>query len=642
MVVDEVHERSLDTDFLLILLKQILPHRKDLKVILMSATINVVEFQEYFNSIGPVGTVDIEGRTFPVTDHYLDDVLNLSNFRGAQQFDPASGNIGKMIQSIGIGINYDLIAATVEAIHYELGMQTGSILIFLPGVVEINRTVDLLRRISNIYPLPLHASLTSAEQRRVFLDGPKGQRKVIAATNVAETSITVADCVAVIDTGKAKETMYDPERSMVRLQEVFASHAACKQRRGRAGRVRPGDCYKLYTRAAEAKMRSQPEPEIRRVSLEQLCLSIKAVGAKDVQGFLAQALTAPETSAIAAALELLRKMGALNIEGDLTALGRHLADMPADLRCGKLMIYGVLFGCLESCLTVAAILTVGSPFVSPQAKREESKAAKSSFAQGHGDLVADLEAYRQWETQRQDDHRSSVFLWCSQNFLSHQKLQDISSNRMQYLSSLREAGFIPSAYRFSLGSRSTSSYEWLNANSFNLALLRGLIAGAFNPQIARIAFPDKKYAASSSGAIELDPEARTIKYFTQDVGRVFVHPGSTLFDAQSFPGNSKFMAYFHRMETSKIFVRDLTPFNAYSLLMFAGSIELDTSGRGLIVDGWVRLRGWARIGALLGRLRALLDEVLAESVSTPGEMSQKGKDLTKVVAGLIEFDGYDR
>jgi ATP-dependent RNA helicase DHX57 len=203
-------------------------------------------------------------------------------------------DVASAIQSIGMRINYDLISQTVREIDAELTHlnQEGGILIFLPGTMEITRTLDALRSIPNLHALPLHASLQSIEQRRVFPHAPSGKRKVICATNVAETSITIDDIVAVIDTGRFKETSYDPQNNMRKLEEVWASRAACKQRRGRAGRVKAGKCYKLYTRNAEmTKMAERPEPEIRRVPLEQLCLSVRAMGIKEVAAFLASALT---------------------------------------------------------------------------------------------------------------------------------------------------------------------------------------------------------------------------------------------------------------------------------------------------------------------------------------------------------------
>ncbi|KAK3048801.1 putative ATP-dependent RNA helicase ucp12 [Extremus antarcticus] len=650
VVIDEVHERSLDTDFLLILLRDVLKKRKDLKLILMSATLDAAVFENYFRTAARVGQIEIEGRTHPVQDVYLDEVLRMTGFAAADEEDPVEDFIdhdprsrsngpapaAKVLRAVGTRINYDLIASTVQHIDSELGHQDGGILIFLPGVGEINQAISALRNIPGLYPLPLHASLQSSEQRLVFKKPPSGLRKVVAATNVAETSITIEDIVAVIDTGRVKETSFDPYSNMVKLAEVWASRAACKQRRGRAGRVRAGKCYKLYTRSAESKMAERPEPEIRRVPLEQLCLSVKAMGVADVPAFLASALTPPEFQAVDGALKLLGRMGALD-GNEMTALGRHLSLIPADLRCGKLLVLGAAFGCLDACLTVAAILTVKSPFVNPQTKRDESKAARASFGGQNGDLICDLRAFQEWSERRSSGEPTySLRKWCDGNFLSHQTLIDISTNRMQYVSSLKEIGFIPTNYT---SSRSTVADA--TRGSDPEALIRALVAGAFQPQVARIEFPDKKFAASSSGAVELDPEARTIKYFNEENGRVFVHPSSTLFDAQGFPGHSVFMSYFTKMATSKNFIRDLTPFNVYSLLMFSGPITIDPQGRGLLVDGWLRLRGWARIGVLVSRLRTILDDLLAKKVDDPG-MDMTTSAVVTIVRKLVELDGLDR
>ena len=374
--IDEVHERSLDTDFLLALLKNVLTLRKELKIILMSATLDSQFFEAFFSPVSSVSSVQIPGRTFAVEDYYLDDVLRMTGFgiapgdEGYESDGPADSdrNIGTAIQRVGLKINYKLIADTVRMLTTQLGQQNGGILIFLPGTMEINWTIDAIRSISGIYALPLHASLTPSEQRRVFPPAPTGQRKVVAATNVAETSITIEDIVAVIDCGRVKETTFDPANNMVKLEEVWASRAACKQRRGRAGRVRAGVCYKLYTRNAELKMAERPEPEMKRVPLEQLCLSVKAMGIKDTGNFLAEAPTPPDAMAVEGAMRLLHRIGALDCD-ELTSMGEHLSIIPADLRCGKLVIYGATFGCLDACLTIAAILSTRTPFVAPQQKR---------------------------------------------------------------------------------------------------------------------------------------------------------------------------------------------------------------------------------------------------------------------------------
>jgi ATP-dependent RNA helicase DHX57 len=645
VVVDEVHERSLDTDFLLVLLRDILRRRKDLKVILMSATLDAEVFERYFADVGPVGRVEIEGRTYPVQDFYLDDIIHATGFQGHGtdlEEEPTEKSLSANLRNVGFGINYDLIAETVRCIDGQLESKQGGILIFLPGTMEIDRTLQAISHYSQFHALPLHASLLPAEQKRVFPPPPPGKRKVIAATNVAETSITIEDVVAVIDTGRVKETSFDPQNNMVRLAETWASRAACKQRRGRAGRVQAGECYKMYTRNAEAKMMERPEPEIRRVPLEQLCLSIKAMGVQDVPSFLASALTPPESTAVEGAIRLLGQMGAIT-DNELTALGRHMSMIPADLRCSKLLVYGATFGCLEAALTIASVLTARSPFISPRERTDDVRAdfnrIRASFSTNQGDLLVDLRAFEQWAAFRSKGASTrDLRSWCAENRLSPQTLFDIASNRSQYLSSLKEISFIPTIYS-STNPKTQSTY---NKHNNNDALIRALIAGSFNPQIARIQLPDKKFAAGIAGAVELDPSAREIKYFNQDNGRIFVHPSSTLFSSQTFPSNASFIAYFNKMATSKIFIRELTPFNAYSLLMFAGDIRVDTLGRGLVIDEWIRLRGWARIGVLVSRLRAMLDRVLDVKVQEPGkELAAREEEIVDVVRWLVERDGLD-
>jgi ATP-dependent RNA helicase DHX57 len=561
VVIDEVHERSLDTDFLLTIIREAMRMRKDLlKLVLMSATLDARTFKDYFVSEGlSVGLVEIEGRTFPVDEFYIDDIVHLTGYRADGASEGLGDSIAKTIQKLGYGTNYNLLLEAVRTIDAELSQskKTGGILIFLPGVAEISRTCNTLRSITSLHVLPLHASLETREQKKVFQSPPYGKRKVVVATNVAETSITIDDIVAVIDSGKVKETTFDAQNNMRKLQETWASRAACKQRRGRAGRVQAGICYKLYTRNLEEQMAERPDPEIRRVPLEQLCLSVRAMGLSDVSGFLARSPTPPEAQAVDGAIKLLRRMGAM--DGDeLTALGRQLAMIPADLRCSKLMVYGAVFGCLDECVTISAILSTKSPFLSPQDKREEARGARMLFSHGDGDLLTDLTAFQQWSRMMKDYvPQRQVRAFCDENFLSYQTLSDIATTRTQYYAALGEIGIVnPKLAATESYSEELSGYNSRDPTA--ATLLRALTASAFNPQIARIQLPDKKFASSAAGAVELDPEAKMIKYFTQENGRVFIHPSSTLFDSQGFTGNAAFMSYFTMMSTSKIFLRDLT------------------------------------------------------------------------------------
>ena len=558
VVIDEVHERSLDTDFLLTLLREVLRVRKDmLKLILMSATLDAQTFMHFFASEGlSVGAVEISGRTFPVEDYYLEEIIRYTGFVTPE----GHGVVGeeemkKAIQKMGSRINYDLLSKAVECIDLELDLDNnpGGILIFLPGVAEINSTCRILQQNSSLHVLPLHASLETREQKRVFSPPPRGKRKIVVATNVAETSITIDDIVAVIDSGKVKEISYDPQNNMRKLEDTWASQAACKQRRGRAGRVQEGKCWKLYTKALEQKsMPERPEPEIRRVPLEQLCLAVRAMGMKDVAAFLKRSPTPPDSSAIEGALKLLRRMGAL--DGDeLTAMGQQLAMLPADLRCGKLMIFGAIFNCLDDCVTIAAILSSrnGSPFFSPPDRRGEANEARMSFFDGHGDLITDLEAYRTWDAMMNDRlPQREVRSFCDAHYLSYNILQDIAAAKGQYYSALAEISVV--------APNEAGRDSHISTSPRDPRLLRALIAAAFTPQVARIQYPDKKYQQSVTGAVELDPDAKSIKYFNQENGRVFVHPSSTLFGSQTFSANAQFMSYFSIISTAKIFIRELT------------------------------------------------------------------------------------
>ncbi|KAI5810905.1 P-loop containing nucleoside triphosphate hydrolase protein [Peziza echinospora] len=735
--VDEVHERSLDTDFLLVLLKRAMTVRKDLKVVLMSATVDAATFADYFGGADKVAQVEIEGRTFPVEEYYLDQIIKKTNFdvasfsggggggyRGkhsekkseAKSDSPSSSAtdleatpketrdpyIDAAIRSMGDRINYALIGQLVHAIDADLmasAHTTGGILIFLPGTLEIQRTLDAVNRLpgasERFHILPLHASLPASSQRLVFPPAPAGKRKVIATTNVAETSITIEDIVAVIDTGRVKETSYSIEKDMVCLDETWASRAACKQRKGRAGRVRAGQCYKLYTRAVErGKMVERPEPELLRVPLQQTCLGVKSMGIKDVRKFLASALSPPDVGAVEGALDGLLKMGALKDE-ELTALGRHMAMIPADLKCSKLLVYGAIFGCLDTTLTIAAVLSTKSPFFSPMDKRDEAKAARAKFGDPQGDVLCDTFAHMQWSAMRNTQSTRDVKMWCDENFLSHHVLLDISSTKAQLLSSLKEVGLVPYSYNFQPSpfaptiSNTPSDDELsdpimsLNRNAANPALLRTLIGAAFTPHISRIEFPEKRFTQLSSGAIEVDPEARQIKFFTPggSVGgniRVFVHPSSTLFGAKGFVGNAGFVSYFNKMGTGganapqakdpkqqgqfgggggggKVYIREITPVGLYALLLLGGELRVDTMGRGMTVDGWLRIRGWGRIGVLVGMMRRLLDGVVRDKVEFPlreeggggggvdarrEERRRVEREVVRVLGRLVEGDGH--
>ncbi len=392
IVVDEVHERHLDTDVLLGILKESLKSNPHLRIVLMSATLDADRFASYWGCSTP--RLHIPGRTFPVLDYTLEDVLKLTgyippkqgkkqkwnaknrNFRKASSWadsekseeeeNPTNneGDEGETSMSrpdqpfhnIPIedlvnridetSIDYDLLGQLVKCLLRSNKVdEIGSILVFLPGAPEINMAIDVVRRVTKnlaVQLLPLHGGLLPEDQNMVFRPAQKGFTNVILSTNVAETSITIPDCTIVVDSCREKQSSYDPMNRMPLLLERFASKASLKQRRGRAGRVKEGTCYKLISKPTLEKLPEHSEPEILRCALDQTLLSLLFLGIENGTGnFLRKLLDPPSTEAVTAAVSSLQNLGAVSEpdENDsmrsLTPLGMHLAAIPAPPTVGK-------------------------------------------------------------------------------------------------------------------------------------------------------------------------------------------------------------------------------------------------------------------------------------------------------------------
>ncbi|CAO3662941.1 unnamed protein product [Rhizopus stolonifer] len=647
VMIDEVHERSVDSDFLLIILRQVLKKRKDLKVVLMSATLNQALFSDYF---GGVPVIEIPGFTHPVQDFFLEDILSRVNNQPKQSYSEdvlsraewAEWQVPFLKQGFSEQIvrllskyrnhqrvDYDLVARLVQHIinHEEVQDFMPAILVFMPGAVEIKNCIDAIQEAvggPDVEILPLHANLSPQEQTRVFKKVPDHVRKIVVATNVAETSITIEGVVYVIDSGRVKETQFEAANNMVHLVETWASRASCRQRRGRAGRTRPGQCFKLFTRDThEGKMRGQQVPELLRTPLEQLCLTIKAMGQADLRAFLAQAIDRPSIAALESAIKSLRQVEAIDKEDQLTALGKHMANIPADLRISKMLIFGAVFGCLDPILTIASTMSLKSPFTSPMEKRDEARSAREKFNFSKSDWLTDMKAYDMWYEIIRSKGMKAARQFCQENYLSFTTLNEIQNLRRQYLEALNDIGFYH------------KSNTGLDTNASNVNLLKSIIFAGLNPNIAKIKLPNTKYDKVLSGTVEREKEAREIKYYTKDDGRVFLHPSSLLFSNNSY--QSSFLTYFSKMTTSKVFVRDGTEVPLYGILFFGGQIQVDHMGRGLRVgaEGWIRLKSWARIGVLVNQLKRLLSLELEYKIEDP----DREVSVAHAIIPLITSDG---
>lgn len=380
IVIDEVHERHLDSDVLMALLKQGLPNYPQLHVILMSATLDADRFANYWG--GSIPRLHIPGRTFPVTDYTLEDVLLLTGYvpRGRKkgkgesrsncgrsspwddssdgddlesdpakekEFSSAHGySIEDLVSRIDqTSVDYDLVALLVKKVVEDKNpSDDGSILVFLSGAPEINKAMDAIKLITKdlrIHVLPLHGGLQPQNQTLVFNKAERGYTKVVLSTNIAEASVTIPDCVVVIDTAREKQASYDPGNRMPLLVEQFASLASLKQRRGRAGRVRKGTCYKLISKSTLQQLSEYGDPEIRRCALDQTLLSLLCLGVETGAGtFMSTLLDPPTQGSLKAAAASLRQLGAVEAgtrenELRLTPLGAHLAGIPAPPIVGK-------------------------------------------------------------------------------------------------------------------------------------------------------------------------------------------------------------------------------------------------------------------------------------------------------------------
>ncbi|ORZ28166.1 P-loop containing nucleoside triphosphate hydrolase protein [Lobosporangium transversale] len=672
VMVDEVHERSVDSDFLLIILRDLIRKRNDLKLILMSATINSEFFSGYFDGC-PV--IEIPGFTHPVEELYMEEIVartrHTPDFRGttvkrtkmteameeewektkaeyeSEGFDAETIAKVKTMEAYAERIDYELITASVADILKRKepeGSIDGAILIFLPGVMEIKKCIDALTLFSRTVTqtldiIPLHAALTPKEQSSVFAPVRKGVRKIVVATNVAETSITIDGVVYVIDSGRVKETRM--ENNMTKLVETWTSFASTRQRKGRAGRTRPGIVYKLFSRKQSLKLAPQQDPEILRIPLEQLCLSVKAMGEKDVEAFLGKALTPPSLSAIQTALKALEDLGALDsVTGELTPLGRHMADIPADLRIAKMLIFGAVFRCLEPILIVASCMSVKSPFVSPMDKRDEAQNKKMQFATAKSDLLTAWKAYDTWEKMKDNGaSRSELKAFCEDNFLSTNTLFEIQNLKSQYLEVLDDIGFTtknPSQPQNRRRSERCSCGED-NVHSDNMALIKAIILSGLYPNVIKIKMPDAKFDKMIAGAVERQTVTKEIRMFTKDDGRVFLHPSSILFQTNQY--QVPFLVYFSKLETTKVFVHDATMVPMYGLLLFGGQVQVDHLGRGLeIGDGFVKLRAFARIGVLVNQLKKLLDAILQAKVLNP-DLKVSDNPVVETMIKLVTTDG---
>ncbi|KAL4727311.1 hypothetical protein ACLX1H_006218 [Fusarium chlamydosporum] len=540
IMVDEAHERSISTDVLMGLLKKIRRKRPELRIIISSATLQAKEFLDFFtrssdeqasNKNGDDGEKDemgtiisLEGRTYPI------DILYLES--------PAEDYVEKAIN-------------VVFDIHTQEG--EGDILVFLTGREEIDnaiqavseRIMDLSSKYGPLMPLPLYAGLSTEQQMYVFDKPPEGTRKVVFSTNIAEASVTIDGIVYVVDSGFVKLRAYDPRTGIESLTATPVSKAAASQRAGRAGRTKPGKCFRLYTEQSYQSLPDANIPELQRSNLAPVILQLKALGIDNIVRF--DFLSPPPSELMAKALELLYALGALDEYAKLTRpMGSRMAELAVEPMMAKTLLAAPSFGCLSEMLTIAAMTSLGgSVWFSHEGERKKMETSRRKFAVDEGDHLTLLNAYQAFVTKGRKEAK-----FCHENNLNYKSMSRAVSIRAQLKRYLERFGINVDE---TLAGQASSEENAKKAEQIRRCLTSGYFAHAARMQ------PDGTFRNVEGNMV------------------LHAHPTSLMFNRKA-----DWVIFHEAMETgSKIFIRDVTKIEKAWLLEYAPEFyQITTDRRG--------------------------------------------------------------
>ncbi|GMY18472.1 DExH-box ATP-dependent RNA helicase DExH5, mitochondrial, partial [Fagus crenata] len=648
VIVDEIHERGMNEDFLLIVLKDLLPRRPELRLILMSATLDAELFSSYF---GGAQIIRIPGFTYPVQTHFLENILEMTGYVLTQynQIDDygqekmwkmskqaprkRKSQIASVVEDALRAANFkeyspqtreSLSCWNPECIGFNLieyllcyiceNEGPGAILLFMTGWDDINSLKDklqahpLLGDPSRVLLLACHGSMASSEQRLIFDEPEDGVRKIVLATNIAETSITINDVVFVLDCGKAKETSYDALNNTPCLLPSWISKVSAQQRRGRAGRVQPGECYHLYPRCVYDAFAEYQLPEILRTPLQSLCLQIKSLKLGSISEFLSRALQSPELLAVQNAIDYLKIIGALDENESLTVLGRYLTMLPVEPKLGKMLILGAIFNCLDPVLTIVSGLSVRDPFLTPFDKKDLAEAAKSQFSRDYSDHLALVRAYEGWNDAERD---LGGYEYCWRNFLSVQSMKAIDSLRKEFVSLLKDTGLVDG---------NTTSY---NAWSHDEHLIRAVICYGLYPGICSVVHNEKSFSLKS-----------------MEDGQVLLYSNSVNARESKIP--YPWLVFNEKIKVNSVFLRDSTAVSDSVLLLFGGTISRgDTDGLLKMLGGYLEFFMNPALADMYQSLRRELDELIQNKLLSPKMDMHSHHELLSAVRLLVSEDQCD-
>lgn len=623
VVVDEVHERDINTDLLLALLRSSLKENPELRVVLMSATGDNQRLAQYF---GGCPIVKVPGFMHPVRDRYLEDVLREMG-RSLTVHDGGKSNGQEGRDEITPDV--DLVADVIQ--HIDKHGEPGAVLCFLPGWQDIKAVQEKLegrRHFSSGSQmiLPLHSSLSVADQQVVFQRPQAGQRKIVLTTNIAETSITIDDIVHVVDAGTHKEQNYDPRTKVSCLDTVWISRSNVTQRKGRAGRCQPGQSYHLFPRKQLESMSPFPIPEILRTPLESLVVQAKihSPNCKAVD-FLSQVLDSPELEAVRDAVRNLQDIGVLDKTEALTPLGERVACMSCDPRLGKVLVLSAMFRCILPMLSVAACLTRDPFYNSLQNRSLVNKAKESLSGSSYSDYLVFSRAVLGWRRVQQEGDREDRDEYLDKYTLSRNSLRFVNGLISQFSENLHEAELVSRANECQ---RHTSLY---NEHSNQDELLKALLLAGLFPNLIQV-----KKGVVLKGRFR--PKSLSFRTLS---GPVLLHRSSVNRGKEELP--SRWLTFFSAVKSNgSVFIRDSSAVHPLALLLLTDcditetvngdKVEVSFPGRSLMrcemsVETW----------ELLWEIRTSIQTMMYRNLNNPDNAITNSSQDGKLLSVLVEL-----